>query len=251
MKTRRAIVGLITATAAMAILAWAGEKHVSLPDMIQVLKAQEQQDGVFRAKLSEHGEVQALFLAGTYSGPEHLRAAAAATALTSLSTGCLRQEAFLELPKVLAVLPRLQKLSFVSPAAKGWDLELFKTIGHLHELRQLRVGYASIPPGALKFLGALPNLEVLELPSAKQLTGKEIECLQNCSKLVELNVRGAHVENDGVQAILGIKSLKFLDIEGTRLSDESRAVLQERGVTVCPLSNHDDIVGSPWRPWME
>jgi len=238
-------------TAAAIGPAFAREKKVTLPEMIRDLKTQEQEDGNFRAKISAQGEIRALLLTGGCNRPENIRTLAGLTTLRSLSTNCLPQDALQELTGILSSLTGLQKLYVASPVAKAWDLDFFKALSSLREMRQLRLGYATLPTGGLKLIADLPNLAVLELPSVRQLNPQDLEELQRCPHLVELSARGARLDDTAVKFILGIKSLKFLDIEDTRLSQESKAALQARGITLRSFANHEDMPGTPWRPWME
>lgn len=249
MKPLRAITAVFFTAAAIV---WAGEKSVTLPEMIQDMKEMEQADGVFRAKLSDSGALQAISLSGQFCRPEHLRALAGAPSLQALSTGCLPKTTVQEMVNLLPAIVHLQKLNFTSPDAQAWNLSLFKTLRGLRELRQLRLGYASLPVGSLRLLADLPNLEVLELPSARQITADELRELQRCPKLTELNLHGAAVDRDCLSVFLTFPSLKYLDPgRNYRLGWILGAALKAKGITLCQLVDHRAVPTSPWHPWME
>jgi|GEM_PF-4364679 len=238
---------------AAATFAFAEEKSITLPEMIRDMKEMEQTDGVFRAKLSDSGTLQAISLSGQFCRPEHLRALASAPSLQALSTGCLPKTTVQEMVSLLPAVVHLQKLSFTSPDPQAWNLGLFKNLSGLRDLRQLRLGYASFPVGSLRLLADLPNLEVLELPSAQQISAQELRELQRCPKLTELNLHGAAVDRTCLPLFLTFPSLKYLDPgrNNTRFGWILGAALKAKGITLCQLVDHRTVPTSPWHPWME
>jgi hypothetical protein len=236
---------------AAASLVHAREKEVTLAELIQSMKAQEQEDGFFRANISDRGELKAIFLNGEFTQPEKIRALAQVTTLESLSLGCAKKESVDEVAKLLPAMRGLKKLNITSPDPQAWRLEFFKTLGALREIRQLRFSYATIPVGAFHFLGDLPNLQVLELPAVRQLTSQDLRHLQRCPNLVELNLSSTRLDDTDFITLLGMRSLKLLDIGRSSPTWIGRAALSAKGVTLRRLADHQDIPQSPWKGWME
>ncbi len=239
------------AMASLTAGSWAKDKVVTLPELIQEMREREQEDGFFRAKVTKTGELRAVFLSGTFTLPENVRALTGVSTLESFNTGCLPATAFQEVAKILPAMVHLEKLNLISPVAKGWNLDLFKTIGRLESLRQIRLSYATIPNGALKFLGDLPNLEALELSSVNLANPEDLQHLQRCPKLVELNLRSTRVGDSVLPLLLALPALKWLDVEHSQLSEAAKVELTAKGVTLRALLDHKDMADSPWRPWME
>jgi hypothetical protein len=104
---------------------------------------------------------------------EYVRVLAGAETVEALCTTCAQEKVVDELTTVLPDFKRLQKLGVVSPSPAAWKMGFFKAVGGLRELRQVRLAYATFPEGALKFIGDLPNLEVLDLMQARQLSLKK------------------------------------------------------------------------------
>jgi hypothetical protein len=156
-----------------------------------------------------------------------------------------------ELTTVLPDFKRLQKLGVVSPSPAAWKMGFFKAVGGLRELRQVRLAYATFPEGALKFIGDLPNLEVLDLMQARQLSLKNLEQLQRCPKLVELNLSGADLDDLALPVLLGFPALKSLEVSNGKLSEASKAALAAKGITLQKLGERQAGQDSAWRPWME
>lgn len=240
MNFRAAIVLLALATSAEA------EKEVALPDLIEELKEFEHRDGIFRAKLDRRNALRSVYLAGAQGKAEHFRALTGSRSLRALSTGCLRTESLEELGRVLPTLPNLEKLRVISPEAV-WPADLFQATGGQRQLRQVSFSYANLPIGALKSLAALPKLEVLHLNNITKFVPADFAELRHCSSLVELNLGNSRmVDDQNLPHLLAIKTLKVLDVGRSKLTPESLAALEARGIEVRNLVKKPRTPPSSW-----
>jgi hypothetical protein len=222
------------------------KKEVALPDLVEEMKELEHRDGIFRAKLDRRNALRSVHLTGTQGKAEHFRALTGSRSLRALSTGCIRTEALEELSRVLPTLPNLEKLRVISPEAV-WPADLFQATGGQRQLRQVSFAYANLPNGALKSLAALPKLEVLHLTNITKFIPADFAELRHCPNLVELNLGNSQMLTDqNLPHLLAIKSLKFLDPGRSKLTPESLAALEARGIEVRNLVKNPRTPPTSW-----
>ncbi|CAJ1020604.1 Leucine Rich repeat, putative [Leishmania lindenbergi] len=71
---------------------------------------------------------------------------------------------------------------------------------------------------AVKSLGTLPGLEVLELTDNRHIS--DVTCLRTCRRLRELHLNHTHVTKAGLKGVTDLPELKVLDIANTRAEDD-------------------------------
>lgn len=109
----------------------------------------------------------------------------------------------------------------------GWDLRdrALEHLGSMKSLVRLSLRFNLITDQGLPTLGKLTRLRSLDL-AGNDLHGSGLSALGSLSELQSLDLGGNPLAGDNVLAGLeGLKSLRFLNLAGTRVGDESLAAL--------------------------
>jgi len=155
-------------------------------------------------------QLEALDISYTDALDNGLDALATAPKLKELSIGGLRiTEAAFQSIRQIAGLERLDLGGgkFTGGGQRSGltlDDTVLRAIASLQELRELELGYAKFPSRGLAILKTLPKLERLNL--------------ENCSR----------IDDDAVAQLASWKSLRWVDLNGTRVSQEGVAQLRKQ-----------------------
>jgi hypothetical protein len=124
-------------------------------------------------------------------------------------------------------LPNLQKLSAFSTTMQGKCLEQIST---LKQLRRMRLSHNSIGDDNLRFLSALPHLEVIDV-IACNVGDAGLKNLSRCAELVSLTVAdNAKITDQSVKYLASLKKLKFLGLRRTAIT--VNGLLQLKGLNL-------------------
>lgn len=86
------------------------------------------------------------------------------------------------------------------------------------EVKELVISHTSVTDAGLKQLALLPGLERLHLHTNPGITDAGLEAVGALAKLKELQLHQAHVTNDGLKHLHGLKALHVLDLEHTKVT---------------------------------
>ncbi|MBS1999045.1 MAG: hypothetical protein JSS86_22115, partial [Cyanobacteria bacterium SZAS LIN-2] len=109
-------------------------------------------------------------------------------------------------------LPELQKITGFQATIRGACLAHF---GGLKKLHYLRLPSSWMQDENLKYAATLPNLTALSLAHAG-VSDKGVKKLVGCNHLLSLDLADSpKVTDESVKAIAAIKSLRYLNLDGT------------------------------------
>jgi hypothetical protein len=92
-------------------------------------------------------------------------------------------------------------------------------LGLLSSLRHVDVSETRVTDDGLKYLSNLPHLEVLNVAFVDSLDGSGLHWLKSNPRLVEINLRGTHIEDRYMPHVMCLSRLEVLDLGVTPVTD--------------------------------
>lgn len=135
----------------------------------------------------------------------------------------------------MAQLAALPKLTFLELRKATLDEASIEAISKSKSLKQIRCAQTRLGDAELQFLGQINSLEAIDLSDCNRVSSRGVEYLANCPRLKFLKVFGKAINDNTLNIVAGMKSLRVLGLNDSAVTDEGIAKLAELNLSEVSL----------------